>query len=156
MIDKSKITPIVIEQLAQNSELFLVDIKISPSNEIEVIIDSDTNVNVDTCIKLSRQIESHFDRETEDFQLTVSSAGIGQALKLERQMRKVLDREVEVLLTNGIKLKGLLVDVDATSITIKYEEKVVVEGKKRKQTIETNRKIEVDQTKSIKEIISFR
>lgn len=156
MIDKSKITSIAQEQLAENSELFLVEIKISPSNEIEVIIDSDTNINVDTCIKLSRNIESQFDRDQEDFQLTVSSAGIGQALKLERQMRKVIGRQVEVLLLSGIKLKGELTQVDSSSITIRYEEKVVVEGKKRKQTVLTDRNIDVEQTKSIKEIISFR
>ncbi|MFI3266008.1 MAG: ribosome assembly cofactor RimP [Rikenellaceae bacterium] len=156
MIDKSKIVSIAQEYLSQNSELFLVDVKIAPSNEIEVIIDSDTNVGVDTCITLSRSIESEFDRESEDFQLTVTSAGIGQALKLERQMRKVLEKEVEVLLLSGIKLKGILTGVDSDSITIKYEEKVAVEGKKRKQVVETEKNILVSQTKSIKEIISFR
>lgn len=198
MIDKNKIIAITKEQLANNDELFLVDVKVSHSNEVEVIIDSDTNINVDTCIKLSRNIEAEFDREQEDFQLTVTSAGIGQPLRLARQLRKVVGKEVEVVLKSGVKLKGELTEVgrqaevggegaekegeaaalegeaqkaaaqegeaqkaaalegEAQSITLKYEEKVLVEGKKRKQTVETQKTIALDDTKSIKEIISFK
>lgn len=156
MIDKGKIVSIVEEQLSENSELFLVDVKVSHSNEIEVTIDSDTNVDVEICIALSRKIESFFDRDSEDFQLTVSSSGIGQPLTLERQMAKVIGKEIEIVLKSGIKLKGELTNVEAEAITVKYEQKVLVEGKKRKQTVETEQRIEIAETKSIKEIISFR
>ena len=156
MIDKAKVIEIAEGFLSDSEELFLVDVTISPSNEISVTIDSDTNVDVDTCVALSRAIEQEFDREQEDFELTVSSAGIGQSLTMPRQIAKLHGKEVEVLLKTGIKLKALLVNNDDSSITIRYSEKVAVEGKKRKQLVETERTIEIDQTKSIKEIISFK
>ena len=156
MIDKAKVIEIAEGFLSDYEELFLVDVTISPSNEISVTIDSDTNVDVDTCVALSRAIEQEFDREQEDFELTVSSAGIGQSLTMPRQIAKLQGKEVEVLLKTGIKLKALLVNNDDSSITIRYNEKVAVEGKKRKQLVETERTIEIDQTKSIKEIISFK
>lgn len=89
MIDTERIREIIDEKLA-GTDLFLVGIRQSPSNEIEITIDSDTSVGIDRCAELSRAVEEAFDRDAEDFELTVMSAGIGQPLTMLRQYRKLI------------------------------------------------------------------
>lgn len=91
-----------------NPELFLVEVRRMPGDEFEVTVDSDGRVTVDDCIVLSRAIEGRFDRDAEDFALTVSSAGIGQPLKVARQYLKLVGKPAEVVLTDGTKILGTL------------------------------------------------
>ena len=93
MIDTERIRAIVEEE---GTDLFLVGIKQNTANEIEITVDSDTSVDIDACATLTRKINDAFDREEEDFSLTVMSAGIGQPLILPRQYRKMIGKEVEV------------------------------------------------------------
>ena len=129
MIDTERIREIIDEKLA-GTDLFLVGIRQSPSNEIEITIDSDTSVGIDRCAELSRAVEEAFDRDAEDFELTVMSAGIGQPLTMLRQYRKLIGREVEAVLKDGSKLTAVLKDASAEALTLSYSEKVAVEGKK--------------------------
>ena len=91
MIDCTKITEIANAKLV-GTDLFVVDCTCSPANEVELLIDSDTSVGIETCVELSRAIEAEFDRDTEDFSLTVASAGIGSELK---HLRRKNDRSEE-------------------------------------------------------------
>lgn len=155
MINKDKIKEIADSKLA-GTPLFLVEINSTPANEIEVIIDSDEAVDIDDCITLSRAIEEQFDREVEDFELTVASAGVGQPLKLLRQYNKLLGKSVEVILKSGIKIIAELREADEESITIAYNEMRVVEGKKRKQEFAVEQKYNLSDIKSTKEYLDFK
>lgn len=84
--------------------MFVVGCTCTPGNEIELLIDSDTSVAIEACAELSRAVEAEFDRDEEDFSLTVASAGIGSELKSLRQYRKLIGGTVEVLLNSGIKM----------------------------------------------------
>ncbi len=84
-------------------ELFLVDLKVSRDNIIELYVDSLNGVNIQTCIEVSREIESHMNRDEEDFELTVSSAGIGYPFKVDGQFTKNLDKTVEAKIKDGKK-----------------------------------------------------
>ena len=84
----------------------------SAGNEIELLIDSETSVGIDACATLSRAIEAEFDRDEEDFSLTVASAGIGSELRDLRQYRKLIGSSVEVLLASGIKILAKLDEAD--------------------------------------------
>lgn len=157
MINIEKIRQIAETKLAE-SDLFVVDIKCTPGNEIELLIDSDGSVSIDSCIELSRAIEAEFDREAEDFELTVASAGIGQPLKVFRQYRKLIDKSVEVILKSGIKIVATLKDAneEKRTITLVYTEKVAVEGKKRKQEVERVVEYALDDIKSTVEYLDFK
>lgn len=155
MIDTELIRDIAEKQLAE-SDLFVVEIKKSPANEIEVVVDSDTSVSIDRCVELSRAIEEALDRDEEDFELTVTSAGIGQPLKLPRQFAKTVGRDVEVLLKSGEKVIARLTAAYPDKITVAYEEKVAVEGKKRKETVAMTREIPLDSVIWTKEHLSFK
>ena len=155
MMDTAKIRALAEERLA-GSDLFVVDVTCSPANEVEVLVDSDSSVAIEDCVELSRAIEASLDRDVEDFALTVSSAGIGQPLRLLRQYRRLIGRPVEVVLLSGVKLLAELRDATEESVTLAYEEKVAVEGKKRKQLVETVREYPLSEVKSTREYIDFK
>ena len=148
MIDCTKITEIANAKLV-GTDLFVVDCTCSPANEVELLIDSDTSVGIETCVELSRAIEAEFDRDTEDFSLTVASAGIGQ-------YRKLIGKPVEVLLKSGVKILATLDEADQEGLTLSYEEKQAVEGKKRKQTVRVTRRYPFSEIKYTKEYLDFK
>ena len=155
MIDVKLVTEIA-ERHLEGSDMYVVECKISPMGEIELLIDSDTAVKLEDCAALNRAIEAEFDREVEDYSLMVASAGIGSELKLLRQYTKIIGSSVEVLLKDGIKLLAKLNSADEAGITISYEEKQTVEGKKRKVTVEVTKTYAWEEIKYVKEYLDFK
>ena len=144
--------------------LFLVEVK-GRGDEFEVVIDSDDRVTVDDCIRVSKAIEAGFDRDQpeNDFSLTVSSAGIGQPLRVARQYGKLTGRPVEVVLTGGAKIVGTLEAAEMASgsgevesITLSYPEKQKIEGQKRPQIVTVTRTFPLAEVKTISEHIDFK
>lgn len=155
MIDKNVVKTLVDEWL-QDKEYFLVDIEISQDNRIVVEIDHADGVWIEDCVGLSRFIEDHLDREKEDFELEVGSAGLGQPFKVPQQYINFVGKEVEVLDADGQKVKGILKSVDGNDFTVSVEEKVKVEGKKRPVKQEVDHIYQMDQVKYTKYLISFK
>ena len=155
MIDTEKIIQ-VAEKHLEGTDMFVVGCKCSPSNEVELLIDSDSSVDIDACVALSRAVEAAFDRDEEDFSLTVASAGIGSELKCLRQYKKLVGQSVEVLLTDGIKILAVLDAADDEGITLSYDEKQTVEGRKRKQTVRVNKSYLFDEIKYTLEWLDFK
>lgn len=139
-----------IEQYLQETDMYIVDIKVKAGNTITVLIDRDTDINIDNCIALTRFIESRYDREVEDYHLTVSSPGVGQPLKLLRQYIKVIGKEVEVQFADKSTIKGTLMAADNEKITLKLVTKV------KKEITEQLREIPYSELTSVKEVISFK
>lgn len=98
MIEKKLIVDFT-EQYLDGSPNYLTDVSVSADNTITVEIDNDHGVDIDDCVTLSRYLESKLDRDTEDFELTVTSAGLSSPLKILRQYKKYEGKEVEVLLS---------------------------------------------------------
>ena len=155
MIDVKTVTEIA-ERHLEGSDIYVVECKISPMGEIELLIDSDTAVKLEDCAALNRAIEAELDREVEDYSLMVASAGIGTELKLLRQYNKIIGSSVEVLLKDGIKLLAKLNSADEAGIAISYEEKQAVEGKKRKVTVEVAKDYMWEEIKYVKEYLDFK
>ena len=155
MIDTKKIIE-AAERNLQGTDMFVVGCTCTPGNDIELLIDSDTSVAIDACVRLSRSIEEELDRDEEDFSLTVASAGIGSELKSLRQYRKLAGKSAEVLLTSGVKILAKLEEVTDEGITLSYEEKQAVEGKKKKQLVKVTRSYPFDQIKYTKEWLDFK
>jgi len=145
----------IIETILQGTELFLVELKVSPENSIEIYIDSLKGINVDSCATISRQLDAQLDRDIEDYDLTVSSAGIGYPFKVPQQYEKNLGNRVEVKLQNGKKLEGILKSHSETGIVVECEEKVTVEGKKKKSIIKVEKEIPFNDIKEVKDIVVF-
>ena len=135
MITRDVIVQLAEEKLASSAN-YLVDVEIRPGNVIVVEIDNDEAVSIDDCVELSRYIEEHLDRDAEDFELEVGSAGITSPFKVLRQYQKNVGNEVEVWLAEGGKLTGVLKSADETGIVLMVQKQVKPEGAKRKITVE--------------------
>jgi ribosome maturation factor RimP len=155
MIDAKHVIEIA-EKFLADTDMFAVECKTSPMGDIELLIDSDTAVKLEDCAALNRAIEAELDREVEDYSLMVASAGIGSELRLLRQYKKILGNSVEVLLKDGIKILAKLNDATEKGIILSYEEKQVVEGKKRKVTVEVTKEYEWEDIKYVKEYLDFK
>lgn len=134
MIDKDLIRQTIEEKLAL-TDCFLVSLSISGDNQIMVEIDSETSVDLDFCVELTRYIEQHFDRDVEDYSLEIGSYSITKPFVDRRQYRKNIGRKVEVLTEESRKIRGTLVAVDNDGFTLEIEEKELLEGKKRKKLV---------------------
>lgn len=145
----------VAQPIIDEHNLFLVELKISKLNDIELLVDAMEGVNISTCIEISRAIESHFDREVEDFSLTVASAGIGYPFKVAQQYLKNIDKPIEIKFTDHSKLSAILRAFDGNNITIEYQKKVVPEGKKRKELVTLNETISLENVKEIRDEVIF-
>ncbi len=147
---------LVAEKALEGTDMFIVDYTIAPDNTIELVLDSDTSVSIDACAMLNHAIGEAFDRDVEDYSLTVASAGIGEPLKLVRQYKKLVGESVEILLKSGVKILATLDDVSDEAITISYDEAVVVEGKKKKQMQRTSHTYSYDEIKWAKEYLDYK
>ena len=155
MIEKKVICELVEEKLASSSN-YLVDVVIKPGNLIVVEIDNDESVCIDDCVELSRFIEEHFDREVEDFELEVGSAGITSPFKILRQYVKNIGNEVEVLLKNGTKFTGTLKAADENGVVISVERKEKPEGAKRPVIVLKDESYTFEEIKYTKYLIRFK
>ena len=150
MIDKAIIGQLVEEAIA-DSDLFLVEVKVKPSNVIEVYVDADTAVNIDQCVAISRYVESKLDRDAEDFELSVFSYGLSGALKLPRQFAKYMNKDVEVKTKEQGKISGKLVAYDGERVTITPTP--TKKPSKRKPAVEGDHTFELNQVTVLPAII---
>ena len=136
---------------------FIVDVSVSKDNDIILTIESEEGiVELDDCVSLSRYFETKFDREAEDYSLTVSSAGLDQPFKVFRQFVKAVGTKVEVMLKGGKKMVAVLEAADQESITLKYSAKEAVEGKKKKEIVEHVDRFTMDQVNAVRPYIEFK
>jgi ribosome maturation factor RimP len=147
-----------IEEIAENylrgTDRFVVKISVGKDNRINVYIDGDTGVTIDHCVQLSRHIENTLDRDQEDFELNVSSAGVGEPFVMLRQYTLNLGKAVEVLLNDGTKKRGILDSADENQIVLKQEEKQK-KKKSKKMVVGEPVTIDMSDVKQTKSIIVF-
>ena len=155
MIDRNIVSGIVGEWL-EDKDYFLVDVTVSPDDKIVVEIDHAEGVWIDDCVDLSRFIESKLDREEEDYELEVGSAGIGQPFKVLQQYLIHIGREVEVLTKEGKKLDGILKDANEEKMTLTIQKKVKPEGAKRPKLVDEDVTYTYDEIKYTKYLISYK
>ncbi len=138
----------IITLLQKNEDVFLVDIKINPGNDIKIFVDADNGITIEKCIRINRalykQIEEGSLFPNGDFALEVSSPGVDEPLKLNRQYQKNIGRTVEVCLNDETKKQGKLRSVNDTDISIEETEG---KGKKTIMKITTILFIQIKHTK---------
>lgn len=116
---------------------FIVDISVTADNDIVLTIESEKGtVEMDDCVVLSDKFQEIFDRDKEDYSLTVTSAGLDQPFKILKQYLKAIGSEVIVLTRDGRKLKGVLKNADENGFVLSYETKETVPGKKKKESVQ--------------------
>ena len=122
MIDKKYIGQI-LENFLHEKGFFLVEVKVSRNNDIDITVDSlKKSIELDDCVSISRYTESLLDRDKEDFSLTVGSAGLTMPFKVPLQYTKHIESEVEVSLKGGRKLTGILKSFNGESIELYHNQ----------------------------------
>ena len=109
-------------------DVFLVEVRIKPTNNVKVFLDADNGISIERLVQFNRRLYKEFEEEqvfpNNDFSLEISSPGLDEPLKLNRQYKKNIGRFVEVVQTDGARTEGKLISAE--------EEQVVVEEEKGK------------------------
>jgi ribosome maturation factor RimP len=154
MISQAKILGL-IESLINTQKFFIVSLDINQSNKIRLLIDSMSGVQIDDCVKVSRAIEQGLNRETEDFELEVSSPGLDAPFRVKEQYLKNIGNPVEVFLKDGHTYQGTLIHADEKKFSIEMEKEIKSEGKKKKLKIKENVVFVYDEISKVKAVIKF-
>lgn len=155
MISKQAVQQ-AVEEWLEGKEYFLVDITISPDDRIVVEIDHQDGVWIEDCADLSRHIESRLNRDDEDYELEVGSAGLGQPFKVRKQYEIHIGKEVEAQLKDGRKLRGTLLQVTDQGFRLSTPQKVKEEGKKRPTTKEVETDLTFQEVAATKYVIKVK
>ena len=150
---KEKVEQLIAEGV-EGTDIFLVKLTVSSSNDINVLLDSDSGLTLSDCRSISRAIESSLDREDEDFSLTVSSAGVGEPLVL-RQYNKNVGRKVRVTLIDGEIIEAKLVAADDKGVELEWKSREKKPTGKGKVTVVNNRLLDYQSIKQTIVLITF-
>ena len=150
---KEKVEQLIAEGV-EGTDIFLVKLTVSSSNDINVLLDSDSGLTLSDCRLISRAIESSLDREDEDFSLTVSSAGVGEPLVL-RQYNKNVGRKVRVTLIDGEIIEAKLVAADDKGVELEWKSREKKPTGKGKITVVNNRLLDYQNIKQTIVLITF-
>jgi len=158
MISKDNIIHLIDERIQElGNNLYVVELSISAKNVIRVEIDKyEGNVSVDECVSISRNIEHNLDRDNEDFELHVSSAGLDKPFRHINQYKKNIGRMIQVKSIEEGKMEGRLSTVDDKGIKLIRSEKKRIEGRKKKEVVEEEFQFDFDQIKETKIVVSFK
>ena len=120
--------------LANDSGYFLVEVRIKPTNNFKIFIDGDQGVTIEKCVQINRALYKKLEElglfPNGDFSLEVSSPGLDEPLKLLRQYKKNIGRQVELILQDGSKKEGRLMEVSEDGIIIEE-----TKGKNKKKEV---------------------
>lgn len=151
---KEKVKSLLDKALEEHPSLFLIDFTVGGNNNIKVILDGDTGVNLQDCMDISRAIEHNLDREEEDFSLEVTSAGATSPLLLPRQYNKNIGRKLKVR-TEAEKLEGTLIQASENSITLEWKAREPKPVGKGKVTVQKKQEIAFSDIQEAKVILKF-
>jgi ribosome maturation factor RimP len=149
----SEIEKLIEDILEDKPEIFLVSVRIKPTNNIKVFLDADNGLSIEKCVKINRSLYKIIEElawyPDGNFSLEVSSPGIDEPLKLLRQYQKNIGRKVEVIALDDTKVEGVLIAVEETHIVVEE-----TTGKNKKAVI-LQKEIALDTIKQTTVLIAF-
>jgi ribosome maturation factor RimP len=156
MIDKQLLTE-TVKKAIDGTDMFIVDVRVAPDNVITVTVDSPSGMDTDTCVAITRQIEEVFDRDVEDYELEVGSAGLTTPFTVIQQYQMNIGNPVEILTRDGRKIHATLTGVadDFSTFTFETQVKVKEPGAKRPALVTREETLAVADAKSVKYEIVF-
>jgi len=143
-----------LNEYFEGTDLFLVEVKVSAKDRIAIFIDAEKNISIERCVEISRMLEEFLEEEDlvrEKYLLEVSSPGMDQPFKVKQQYFKSIDRGLEVLKKDGVKLEGILKEVDDTIIRLQIDKK-----KKGKTISSETVDVSFKDIKTTKQLITFK
>lgn len=146
-----------IEEAVRGRGCFIVDVTVSKDNDIVLTIEKETgDIDLEDCVSVNNAFQEIFDRDVEDYSLTVTSAGLDQPFKVLRQFTKAIGSAVEVSLKGGKRITGVLTGADEDGICLRYSQKETVEGRKKKEVVEHEDRFGFERINSVIPYIVFK
>ncbi len=139
-----------VESLLEGTDKFLLSAQVSKTNVIDIFIDGDTAVTIQDCVALTKAFEEKFDRDVEDYELRVSSAGVDKEFKFVRQLPKFTGKEIEIYLHGEKPFKAKLLSLNGNILQVEQ-----VKGKGKKQEI-IIKEIDFEEAEKIKPLVKFK
>lgn len=165
---KEDISRAIADYLSSHN-LFLVDIIISKDDDIEITIESkDADVKIDNCVEIDHIVSAAFNRDVNDYSLTVTSAGLDQPFKVPGQYEKFKGKEVELVVKQlgeenegikrgaGGKITGSILSVAETGIEVSVTERVKNPGEKKGREVTKSVFFAFDNIKSCRPVVKFK
>ena len=151
---REKVEKLLEDALVEKPSLFLINMTISETNQIRVVIDGDTGVSVQDCIDVSRAIEHNLDREEEDFSLEVHSAGVSEPLTMVRQYKKNIGRSLQLKTEEGT-IEGEVTAATDEAVTLQWKAREPKPVGKGKVTVQKEAKVPYNDIVEAKVMIKF-
>ena len=155
MTFKEKVKDLLEKALAENSQLFLIDLEFSETNKISVILDGDLGVNLQDCINVNKFLDNGLEGEEVEYSIEVASAGVSSPLKLVRQYKKNIGRTLKVKTISQGDYEATLSDADSENATLSWSAREPKEIGKGKVTVQKTISIPYTDIKEAVVIISF-
>lgn len=157
MIDKKEVEAIVSKAI-EGTDAFIVDVTVSPANDIVVELDSPTGVDLEFCTRVSDLINAAFNRDDEDYSLEVGTSSLSAPFKVVGQYEKHLGDSVDILTKDGRKFTGVLTAVDgaARTFTVEVSRKVKEPGEKRPRLVAEPETLSFDDCRSVAYHFDFK
>lgn len=147
----------VVSEAAAGRGCFVVETTASKDNDIVVTIEKENgDIDLEDCVAVNDAFLAAFDKDVEDYSLTVTSAGLDQPFKVLRQYLKAVGSAVEARFKGGRKIVGILTGADEGGVTLRYSQKEAVEGKKKKEIVEREERFGFDEINSVTPHIVFK
>lgn len=143
----------MVEKIIRETEIFLVDIKVTAINKILIWIDKKDGITIDECAEINKELENHLDRSIEDFEMEVSSPGLDTSFRVRQQYDKNIGREIEIVTEDNKIHKGKLLQITEDEIKLEIIKNKKGKGKKEDQATELS--LGFNQIKSAKVIVTF-
>ena len=154
MISRDIVKNIVLSAIGE-TDFFVVDVRVDSANRICVEVDKPEGITIEECAHISRAVESGLSRDGEDFELEVTSPGLTEPFKVMEQYRKNCGRHVEIVKRDGLKINGLLQQIDAEGIVLEVMTKIREPGQKRTKSVMQTVSINFNDIKATKVAINF-
>jgi len=124
----------IAQQVAEQNDLFLIDLIVRGSESsrvIEVFIDGEKNISADECALISREIVKQIDEKElfKSYRLDVSSPGVDRPLIYLKQYLKHLNRLFEIdfkASETSSTFKGKLVSVENDILTFQSNKEIKI------------------------------
>jgi len=150
MVEKQHIKKLA-EEYISDKDIFLVEVRVSTSNRITVLVNKKGGITIDECVQFSKFLEGRLDRETEDFELQVSSPGLDMPFQVREQYDMNIGRKVQVIDNDGKKHTGVLKSVSEKEFEIISEKK-----RKGLKNVTLSVSFKLDDIRSVKTVIDFK
>ncbi len=144
----------LLEVRFEGSSFFIVELKPTPSNKIQIFVDKDENITSGDCVKIFKYLKLNLEEAgewNENLLLEVSSPGMSKPFKVKRQFKKNVGRHIIVQDLDGNKKEGLLKVVTESGIVIDEH----IQQKRKKKPIVKETTIPFDSIKSVKKKVTF-